>query len=145
MIRTILKYGILLIAGILTYNYFLGTPAEKQSSKKIFTEIKDVGNEVGNLLKAEKEKFDKGKYDGALKKVGNVYKNLKEKAKNLDEKVLSRLDDLDDRRKDLEERLEEVSDENSDEGKKQSKKLQDDLDNLLEETQDLIRTIKPKE
>jgi len=145
MIRTLLKYGILLIGGILVYNFYLGDESEKESSRKIFTEIKDVGKEVGNLVKSEKEKFDKGKYDGALKKVKGVYDNLKEKAQYLDEKYISKLDDLDERRKDLENRLEDVTDDTTDEGKKQGKKLKKDLEDLLDETQDLIKNIQPKE
>ena len=141
MIKTLLKYGILILAGIVGYNYFLGDEAEKASSRKIVNEIKDVGKEVGGLIKSEKEKFDKGKYDKVLSKLKDSYDVVKEKAKNIDEKYISKLDDLEDRRNDLEDRLAKVTDETTDEGKKEAKKLKRDLDQLLEETQSLIKNI----
>jgi len=141
MIKTLLKYGILILAAIVGYNYFLGDEAEKASSRKIVNEIKDVGKEVGSLIKSEREKFDKGKYDKVLSKLKGAYDEVKEKAKDIDEKYISKLDDLQDRRNDLENRLSKVTDETTDDGKKQAKKLTRDLDQLLEETQDLIKNI----
>ena len=141
MIKTLLKYGILILAGIVGYNYFLGDEAEKASSRKIVNEIKDVGKEVGGLIKSEREKFDKGKYDKVLVKLKDSYDVVKQKAKNIDEKYISKLDDLQDRRNDLENRLSKVTDETTDDGKKQAKRLTRDLDQLLEETQDLIKKI----
>ena len=142
MIGKIIKYGLILIVGILGYNYFLGTPEEKATSKKIFQEVKEVGVEVGNLVKSEKQKFDKGKYDGALRKVKGVYENLKDKASYLDDKVMSRLDKLDEERADLEKRLDNVSEDNTDEAKKTRKNLKKDLDNLLKETEDLVKNLR---
>lgn len=142
MIGKLIKYGLILIVGILGYNYFLGSPEEKASSRKIFQEVKEVGVEVGNLVKSEKQKFDKGKYDGALRKVKGVYENLKDKASYLDDKVMSRLDKLDDERADLEKRLENVSEDNTDEAKKTRKNLKKDLDKLLKETEDLVKNLR---
>lgn len=141
MIKTLLKYGILILAGIVGYNYFLGDEAEKASSRKIVNEIKDVGKEVGGLIKSEREKFDKGKYDKVLVKLKDSYDVVKQKAKNIDEKYISKLDDLQDRRNDLEKRLSKVTDDTTDDGKKQAKKLTRDLDQLLEETESLIKKI----
>ncbi len=141
MIKTLLKYGFLILAGIVGYNYFLGDEAEKASSRKIVNEIKDVGKEVGGLIKSEREKFDKGKYDKVLVKLKDSYDVVKKKAQNIDEKYISKLDDLQDRRNDLEDRLSKVTDETTDDGKKQAKRLTRDLDQLLEETQDLIKKI----
>ena len=141
MIKTLLKYGILILAGIVGYNYFLGDEAEKASSRKIVNEIKDVGKEVGSLIKSEREKFDKGKYDKVLVKLKDSYDVVKQKAKNIDEKYISKLDDLQERRDDLENRLAKVTDDTTDDGKKQAKRLTRDLDQLLEETQDLIKNI----
>lgn len=142
MIGKLIKYGLILIVGILGYNYFLGSPEEKATSTRIFKEVKEVGVEVGNLVKSEKQKFDKGKYDGALRKVKGVYENLKDKASYLDGKVMDRLNELDGERADLEKRLENVSEDNTDDAKKTRKKLKNDLDKLFEETQDLVKNLK---
>ena len=61
--KSILKLALILVVGILIYNYFLGTDEEKQQSKEIFTEVRDLGKAAWGLLKSEKEKFDEGKYD----------------------------------------------------------------------------------
>ena len=65
MIKSLLKLLVILVVGILIYNLFLGTDEEKQGAKKIVGEVKDVGVAVKDLVKSEKEKFDKGKYDKA--------------------------------------------------------------------------------
>ena len=33
MMRSLIKLGLILVVGILVYNYFFGTPEEKQQSK----------------------------------------------------------------------------------------------------------------
>lgn len=141
MIKTLLKYGILILAGIVGYNYFLGDEAEKASSRKIVNEIKDVGKEVGGLIRSERDKFDKGKYDKVLVKLKDSYDVVKRKAKNIDEKYISKLDNLEERRNSLENRLSKVTDETTNEGKKEAKKLTRDLDQLLKETENLIKKI----
>ena len=80
MIRKLLGLLVLVVFGILVYNFFLGTPAEKENAQKIFGEVKDLGVAVKDLLANEKEKFDAGKYDNALKKIGGIFDSLKEKS-----------------------------------------------------------------
>jgi hypothetical protein len=111
MIRSLLKLGLMLVAGILIYNFFLGTDEEKEQSRKIFGQLKGVAGSAVELVKSEREKFDHGKYDKALDKIGGVYQGLRSKAKFLDEKVLSRLDDLEKRKADLENDLEKLQQE----------------------------------
>ena len=69
MIKSILRLAAILVVGILFYNYFLGTPTEKEQSKKVFSKVKDLGRDAWDLLKTEKEKLDEGKYDEALDKI----------------------------------------------------------------------------
>ena len=69
MIRSLIKLLFILIVGVLIYNYFLGTPEEKENAKNIFSEVKDVAVGVKQLIKSEREKFDKGKYDDAVDKM----------------------------------------------------------------------------
>ncbi len=81
MIKSILKVGLLLVVGILGYNYFLGSPEEKAQSKEILNKAADVGKAGVGLLKEEIGKFKSGKYDDALDKVGNALNKTKEKVK----------------------------------------------------------------
>ncbi|MCB0518982.1 MAG: hypothetical protein H6577_22580 [Lewinellaceae bacterium] len=153
MIRTILKLLAILVIGILIYNYFLGTPSEKENAKKIFTEVKDVGVAVKDLLKSEKEKFDSGKYDKAVEKIGGVLDKLKSNAKNFDDQYLKRIDELEQKRKDLKQQLSEYEKEqeqagpNGDltpKGGKDTASIKKDLEQLLNETENLVREMESK-
>lgn len=70
--------------------------------------MREVVVSVTDLVKAEKEKFDAGKYDVALKKLGNAYKAVREQAQYVDDKVIKRLDDLETRKSALEQELESI-------------------------------------
>ena len=96
MLRSLIKLGLFLLAGILVYNYFFGTPEEKAQSKQIFTEIKDVTKSAVGLLKTEKQKFDEGKYNDAVDKIGGLIDNLKGKAEQLEDnrELLDQIADL---------------------------------------------------
>ena len=85
MLRSLIKLAIFLVAGILVYNYFFGTPEEKAQSKEVFSDIKDLTKSAVGLLKSEKQKFDDGKYDDAVDKIGGLIENLKGKAEQLED------------------------------------------------------------
>jgi hypothetical protein len=108
MIRSLLKLAALLVAGILVYNYFFGTDTEKENSRKVFGQLRGVVVSVADLVKSEKNKFDAGKYDAALDQLGGAYKAIRQQAQHVDDKVLKRLDDLEQRKAHLEEKLQNV-------------------------------------
>ena len=128
-----------MVVGILVYNFFLGTPEEKASSKRIFNEIADVGKSVGQLIKAEKEKFDQGKYNDALQKMGNIFNDLKEKAKDSGD-LLDRINDLEEKKENLEKELELTEKGETEEQK--AKELTRELEQLIEKTEDLANELK---
>ena len=107
MLRSLIKLGLFLIAGILVYNYFFGTVEEKQQSKEIFTDVKNLTKSAVGLLKKEKEKFDEGKYDDAVDKIGGLIDNLKGKAQQLENnrELLEQIADLEQKQRSLGERL----------------------------------------
>ncbi len=103
--RSLIKLGLILVVGILVYNYFFGTQEEKETSKEIFREVGDLGKATWDLLRSEKQKMDEGKYDDAFEKVGSLFDNLRDKAQELnDSEVLDRLAELEQRRQELEQR-----------------------------------------
>lgn len=108
MLGTILKWGAILVLCILVYNFFLGTSEEKEQSRKIFGEMRDVVTSVGQLVKSERAKFDAGKYDAALDKLGGAYRTIRSQAEYVDEKVLKRLDELEKRKAELDRELETI-------------------------------------
>lgn len=137
----LLKLAALLVIGILVYNYFFGTTEEKAQSKVIFSEAKDLGKAAWGLLKSEKEKFEDGKYDEAVDKVGGLFKNLKTKAQeNKDTDALSELRELEKQRLELEKRLDAV-DENdkSKAATRENEAIKRDWDDLLERTESLMK------
>lgn len=108
MIRSLLKIAALIIVGILIYNYFFGTDTEKENSRKVFGQVRDVVVSVGQLVKSEKEKFDSGKYDAALEKLGSAYKAVRERAQHLDASMLRRLNELEQRKADMRLKLDTI-------------------------------------
>ena len=142
MIKSFIKLLAVLVIGILIYNLFLGTDEEKQGAKKIVGEVKDVGVAVKDLLKSEKEKFDKGKYDKAVDKMENVLANLKRNAKDFDEKHLKRIDELERKRKQLKDELDSVSDTIGASGETtETKAIKEDSKKLMQELEALMKEI----
>ena len=136
MIKTILKFLVILVVGILVYNYFYGTETEKATSKKIFQESKEVFVAVKDLLKSEKKKYDDGKYDDALDKIETAFLNLKEKAKVLnDSELLDKIAELDRERRRIQESLDETKKENI-EFSERGKLDKDGNNNLLTKEQE---------
>ncbi len=132
MIKTLLKIGIILVAAILGYNYFLGNPEEKAQSREIVGKVGDLGKDAWNLLKSERQKLKEGKYDGALEKLDGLYSNLRDKASELkDAGLLDRIDELNERRKELEQSLNKDAGELSADAKRK-------LDDLTAETEELM-------
>ena len=144
MIRSILKIGMLLVVGILVYNFFLGTPEEKAQSQKVFNKGKEAIVSVGDLLKSEKAKFDSGKYDNALDKIGNAFNGLRDKANEIqDSGYLDRLNDLDEKRKELQEELSEITQDANDEfaskgDERKADNIKAEIDKLMDKTKTLI-------
>lgn len=108
MIRSLVKIAALVIGAILVYNYFFGTNKEQENSRKIFGQMRDVVVSVGQLVKTEKSNFDAGKYDGVLDKLGGAYRAVRDRAQYVDEKVLRRLDELEERKAQLQTELENI-------------------------------------
>jgi chromosome segregation ATPase len=112
IILTIVKLAFGLAFVIVGYNYFLGDAAEKESSREIIGQVKVLTGSVVDLLKTEKGKYDKGKYDNAMDKLKDTFSVLKEKAAAMGESgeaTLDKLSALEQRRKDLEDQLAELN------------------------------------
>lgn len=87
MIRKIISTAIVLVIGLLIYNYFFGTAEEKKQAKEIFGKGAEVVDAGAGLLKAEYQKFREGKYDKALNKIGDVLTALKKKGGELVDEI----------------------------------------------------------
>ncbi len=135
--RSLLKFGLLLVVGLLAYNYFYGTTAEKRQSQVIVDKAKDLGAEAWNLLKTEREKMEQGKYDDALDQLEDLYGSLRNEVGGLsDSGLMERLENLTKRRSSLERAL--------DKGGELSDSAQDKLDELTADTEDLMNEMEAK-
>ena len=141
MIKSLIRLVVLVVIGVLVYNYFLGTDEEKENASRIFQEVKEVGSSVADLLRSEKEKFDSGKYDAALDKVGGLFDNIRANQDDLKGDYNDELTDLEKERIELENRLAELDQEGADEGSQEMEDLQDDLDKFMERTKVMIDLI----
>jgi chaperonin cofactor prefoldin len=106
MLRSVLKYGFLLILGILVYNRFFGNDVEKEQSKKIFGETRVVLGSVRDLVRNEREKYRDGKYDNAIGHVREAFHSLRGNTK--DKNTIAELDKLEQERQDIERRMSDL-------------------------------------
>ena len=137
MIRSLLKLLFILIIGVLIYNYFLGTPEEKENAKAIFTEVKELAVGVKELIKSEREKFDKGKYDDAIDRIGGLLSKLKSKAKDIDEKYIDRISDLEKKKDQLKDAISNYNEEDGRLTNETNDSLVTELDRLLQDAEEL--------
>jgi len=137
MIKAVLRILVVVVIGVLIYNYFLGTPEEKANAKRIFNEVKEVGVAVKDLVKSEKEKFDEGKYDAALDKIGGVFNSLKENSSELSGGMNEEIDQLEAKRKELSAKLKVQKPESEAEQEAFKKELQQ----LVEDTEKMVNKL----
>ncbi len=141
MIGFLVKLAVLVVVGVLAYNYFFGSSEEKAQSAKTFGQMKEVAVSVGQLAKSEKEKFNAGKYDAALDKLGAAYKKLREGAQKLDTGLLKRIDELERRKLELKQELDGIQDADtaSGESREQAAKQAHRKESLQREVDQLER------
>jgi hypothetical protein len=96
-----------MIVCILGYNYFFGDSAEKENARKIVGQGKEVLGSVRDLVRSEREKYDRGKYDTAIDKVGNVFDKIRSTAHD-NRDILDELDRLEVKRKKLQSDLRDI-------------------------------------
>lgn len=153
MLRSLIKLVLFLVAGILVYNYFFGTAEEKAQSKEIFTDIKSLTKSAVGLLKSEKQKFDEGKYDEAVDKIGGLIDNLKGKAEQLEDnrELLDQIAGLQRQQRSLETKLGSPGVESyGNEGQRivadsaQRREIEDDWRALLEKTERVMQEMEQR-
>lgn len=138
--RSLIKLALILIVGILVYNYFFGDETEKAQSREIFEKVGDLGKAGINLLKSEKEKFDDGKYDDALDKIGNLFDKVRDKAEDLnDSELLRDVARLEEKRQDLKRKVEEGRPEEYSQEKKDS--LKEEWRRLMEDSEEVMKKL----
>ncbi|MFM8363338.1 MAG: hypothetical protein ACKOA4_11625 [Haliscomenobacter sp.] len=151
MFKLLFRLLFVIVVGVLVYNYFLGTPEEKDTSRAIFQSVKQLGKSTWGLLKSEKAKLDAGKYDTALEKINTLFGQLRSHAReNRDQGALNRLQQLDQERQSIEARLEQINRARAlvEQGRslgsrralaQDEEQLKEDLSRLFDETETLMQ------
>ena len=107
----IIKLVLVLVVGILGYNYFFGSAEEKANAQQIVGQVKSLTASVANLLKSEKEKYDEGKYDSAIGKVKSALGAIHQKVAGMGEQgkeLLHKVESLEQQEANLETQLHEL-------------------------------------
>lgn len=139
MIKFILKIAVILTIGILVYNYFFGTADEKQNSKEVYSKAKDLTVSVVDLLKNEKDKFEKGKYDQALDQIDNAISAIKEKGKLLSANDQLKLRTIEQDKEALQREIIATDQLSKQEADKKAKELDKKVIQILHATESLVK------
>ncbi|MCB0584127.1 MAG: hypothetical protein KDD06_02190, partial [Phaeodactylibacter sp.] len=106
-----------------------------------------------DLVKAEKQKFDEGKYDDAVDKIGGLIENLKGKAEKLENnrELLDQISALQQQQRSLETKLGGPGVESyGDEGKRivtdsaQRREIEEDWKTLVEKTERVMQEMEQR-
>ncbi len=149
--KNLIKLALVVIVGVLVYNFYFGTEEEKATSEKVFKQVKEVGHTVGDIIKKEKQKFADGKYDKTFDKLGDIYDDLKKKLDGGDRETKRELDRLERTKDKLEREKEELrreledADVDQEDIAKKSKSLEDNLNELMEKSHNLLDEILAKQ
>ncbi|MEO0041461.1 MAG: hypothetical protein RL329_909 [Bacteroidota bacterium] len=149
MIRSLLKLALWVVVVMVTYNYFWGNPAEKAQSGRVFQGVGQVFGEIKSLVVSEKGKFDGGKYDSALDKMGNVIGKLRDHGNQTGDKALvQQTVQMEDRRQHIEHQLKKTEKDISAGGQtsdklQQAANLARELERLNVDLQGLVEKVSP--
>ncbi len=77
MLGRLIKWALIIIIGILVYNYFYGTEAEKQQSEAIFNQTRAVGESIVGFVTDETQKVKDGKYNDVIDNISDFLNQLK--------------------------------------------------------------------
>ncbi len=136
--RSLISLAVTLIIGLLVYNYFFGTEEDKES-------VPVITQNVNKLLNSTKDKYENGEYDEAIKKVGDLFNELKEKAKDFGDDYQERLAELEREKEALEEKLEDTKNMDNTRSitftdkSKSEEEIKKELEELLQKVDELTK------
>lgn len=155
MIGFVVKVVLVVVVGVLAYNFFFGTDEEKAQSAKVFGQMKGVAVSVGELARSEKAKFEAGKYDAALDKLAGAYRAARAGARELDAGLLKRIGELEKRKDALRAEVDgiEKAEANAGQGpqaekalaaqRQRKEKLHREMERLIADSDALLRQANP--
>lgn len=123
MLGRLIKWALIVIIGVLVYNYFYGTEEEKQQSEAIFNQTRAVGKSIVGFVTDETQKVKDGKYNDVIDNISEFLGQLKseENAKEVEN---------------IESDLREAK-ENYDSNEQSADSLESQLNNILKRVESL--------
>lgn len=141
MIRKLISLVILAVIGLMGYNMFFGTDEDKARGQVVAKETKELVGSIFGLLKAEKENYDAGKFDNAMDKLNNAFRNVSQKAKEVGGNLPERVKDLEKKKDQLDQLIEVNKNSKMADPKKENDKIQDEMSDILKELQNIAEDI----
>ncbi|MBK8443348.1 MAG: hypothetical protein IPL35_08020 [Sphingobacteriales bacterium] len=105
MIRRLIGLALVLLLGWIVYVQFYGTDEQKTARKQLFENLRQTGKTIGDIAKVEQLKLKDISFKDALGKVGESIDKLRQNASNLKQEYREKLDDLQSRKRELEDLL----------------------------------------
>jgi hypothetical protein len=133
MIRTLIKWALIAVIAILTYNYFFGTEEEQRQSRKIAGTAKEMVSSVYEFIKDETARIQDGKYDDVVQNIQTKIEELKQKSGA----ATQQLNELED---DLQQAQDQINEFNEKEGEPKQERqdsIENQLNNILNRLEDL--------
>ncbi len=138
----LIKWGLLVVAGLLCYNLFFGDPVEKQRSKEIFNQVGSVGKSLGAFVGDEYQKIREGKFDKVLSQLDKVFDHLDSGMDRLSSSEKKELEGLKEEKTYLEKQLENYSETMNGADRRDFRK---ELEHVVERTDELLKVLYPEE
>lgn len=104
MIKNLIMLLIVVVIGWIAYATFFGNDQDKNLRDNLLDNVISLGKSVGNVFSHESDKFQKGAYDDALKKMGEAINNLRQTSEEVEDadKYASQLKEIEAKKAELE-------------------------------------------
>jgi hypothetical protein len=77
MLGRLIKWALIIVIGILVYNYFYGTEEEKKQSEAIANQTIEVGKSIVGFVSDETQKVKDGKYNDVIDNISGFLSEFK--------------------------------------------------------------------
>lgn len=134
--RFIVKVLLIILLGLIAYNYFFGDDTERETSSLVVDNAKQLGQSVWEMIKVEKDRFSEGKHQEMMEHVGTTIGFIKENKETLNISDIE-MQDLEQQKLELDSLILQTTEKNLD-NDSFSDKTKDKLQQLLNQLEKII-------
>lgn len=136
----LIRFLIFIIVLAVAYYYFWGNETEKDKAQKIVDNTTELVSSVTDFLKAEKGKYDEGKYDKFFDKIGNILGNIKKEINTSDKKMMDQWEEIESEVRELETQFSKKKE--TDFTKEEKQDFEEKMNDLLLKSKELLELSK---